>query len=167
MAPQQHIKAREDVLEDLLRLLVKNWGYSTVLLQLNALGNRSSGSNTSQSEGKSERRPHRLSAPEYVQKIDIPDRKREILLELAIKFENREFLPTVGHVKDFLERRNVHINPLRGRSAAIPKIFEILTRLPDENLEKMLCDENYSGPSRLGPLSDAIKARGTVVRSRE
>jgi hypothetical protein len=87
------------------------------------------------------------------------------LLELATRFENRQFLPTIGDVQDFLGRKNVHVNTLRGRSAAVPKIIGILSDLPDESLETILRDDNYRGPSRLGPLSDAIKARGTAIRS--
>jgi hypothetical protein len=158
-------QVREEILDDLLRLLIRRWGYFYVSARLAALKDRDSGSNVPVPGGYDEPKRHRLTAHEYVERIDVPPRKRDIMLQLARKFERREFLPTIGHVREFLERSNVRVNSLRGRTAAIPKIVEILTGLPDDSLETMLHDENYSGPSQLGPLSDAIKARGTAIRS--
>lgn len=161
----RRISDQEEILEDFLRLLIKRWGYGAVLQQLSDLEH--SKPKTPHGVVKEKYRQHRLKPRDYVEKISLSGRKKDLLLELATRFENRQFLPTIGHVKDFLERKHVHVNSLRGRSAAIPKIIEILSDLPDESLETILGDDNYSGPSRLGPLSDAIKARGAAIRSAE
>lgn len=163
--PTQRSKEKENVLEDLLVLLVNRWGYPAVLRRLEALKGHDGDSRMRSVDKGSEVKHHRLTARDYVERTDLPIRKKGILLQLAQRFEDREFLPTIGHVKEFLERRNVHLGSVRGRGAAASKVIETLRSLPDEHLEAMLHDESYSGPSRLGPLSDAIKAHGTMIRT--
>lgn len=159
------IDAQEDVLDELLRLVVRKWGYAAVSLHLDAIRSQRPGIVASAATDRADMRRHRLSAREYVERKPAPDNKQTILLELAKKFDDKQFLPTIGHIKDFLERRNARMKVLRGRSDAIPRIVEVLADLPDENLEAMLREANYSGPSRLGPLADAIKARSAAIRS--
>lgn len=157
-------KSADRILDDLLRVLVRRWGYHYVFSRLGALkgSDTSPGESGAGSDNGSKRR--RLTPSDYIERIDVSSPKKNVLLQLARKFENREFLPTLGHIKDFLGTRNVHMDSLRGRSDAFVKIAEILVGLPEDNLQTMLNDENYSGPSRLGPLSDAIKARGAAIR---
>jgi len=158
--------SRNRVLDELLCVLVKTWGYTTVLQRLNRLQQKDDQIRIFSGTDKQERkRNHRRSAREYVGRMELPTEKRDVLLELAFRFENRNFLPTVGDVRSFLERKNVYFNPMRARDVAIPKIFDILLDMPNEKLQTILNDENYSGPSRLGPLSDAIKARSAAIRS--
>jgi hypothetical protein len=49
----------------------------------------------------------------------------------------------------------------------MPHVFDILRAFPVENLQNILRDDNYSGPSRLGPLADAIRAHTLANRSVE
>jgi hypothetical protein len=154
---ERSIRKSRQTLDELLRVLIGSWGYSTVLRRLQSLGNL---------EGQERTRRHRPSAIQYIERIDAPGNRKEILRELASRFEDKKFLPTIGDVRSFFERRNIeHARTFHARNDVMPQLFEILLTLPDENLQQMLTDGNYAGPSRLGPLSDAIKARSVSIRS--
>jgi hypothetical protein len=139
-------------LDELLRVLIRAWGFETVLCHLRNLEN----AELPRSHNKTR---HRRSASDYIEPMELPAEQKNILRELANRFESRVFLPTIGDIRYFLERnKGVSLNSIRSRAAAIPHVFDILRTLPAENLTDILQDGNYAGPSRLGPLSDAIRA---------
>lgn len=171
-------RSRIAVVDEMLRVLVNEWGYDVVLqclknverLPLSALDAKPSGPalgqhRTANVSGEARDRMPRPSAVACVSRMGVPDEKREFLLALASRFEKRRFLPTIGDVRNFLEINHAPVGNLNKREAAIPKVFRVLLTLPDERLDKILREDGYSGPSQLGPLSDAIKASSAAIRS--
>jgi len=109
------------------------------------------------------KRNRRLTAYEYVEKrVKTFPERREELLELASRFDKKSFLPTVADVRNFLHYKDSSVKMIERRETAIPKLIQVLLSLPKEQLQRILQDENYAGPSRLGPLSEAIKESSAV-----
>ena len=174
------MKTRKHVVEGLLRVLVDAWGYDVVREALNDIDDRSSLAPDMQfakrsgghfrmtsPNGEPRGRSRRQSAVEQAEKMPLPDDRKALILTLATRFDKRMFLPTASDVRNFLEINHATAGVLHGREAALPKVFRVLVELPDETLGKIVRDDSYSGPSRLGPLSDAIQASRTAIRSNE
>lgn len=155
----------EHLLDDLLLALVSRWGHDTVRARLDKIEVAQTGQSVShQSNAK---RHRRLSALEYVEKnIKFPGIRRDLLLELASRFDQKKFLPTVGDVRNFLGPTTLNWKSIKIRDAVIPTIIAALQSLSDDKLQMMVHGSSYGGPSTLGPLADAIKERGAGMRSR-
>jgi len=95
----------------------------------------------------------------------MPNGRKDLLLKLATRFEQKRFLPALADVRNFLERRSNATEAVHARDTGMSKVFGILITLSDDELENLIQDDIYSGPSKLGPLSDAIKARSQTLRS--
>jgi hypothetical protein len=148
-------------LDELLRVLVRAWGYDTVLRHLRGL-------ETAELERAYDKSRHRRNAADYIERMELPVQQKDMLRELAYRFQSKRFLPTLGDIRYFLERnRGTSADAIRARDAAMPHVFDILGALPYENLNSILHDDNYAGPSRLGPLSDAIRAHTIANRAVE
>jgi hypothetical protein len=148
-------------LDELLRVLVRAWGYDTVLGHLRDLEN-------ADLERAYARNRHRRNAVDYIEPMELPVQQKDMLRELAYRFQSKQFLPTLGDIRYFLERnRGTRADGIRSRDAAMPHVFDILRALRYENLNSILHDDNYAGPSRLGPLSDAIRAHTIGSRAIE
>jgi hypothetical protein len=168
--------SRNRVVEELLRALVREWGHTTVLKCLTEIQDGSAAGVGSHKRAETRRpltdtsgilraRVDRPSAVEQVTKMEIPDEKRPALLDLASRFETRRFLPSTGDIRNFLETNHEAVGTLHGREAAVPKVFRVLVSLPQERLHEIVQGGAYSGPTQLGPLSEAIRATRTAIRS--
>lgn len=100
------------------------------------------------------------TASGYVAKMDLPDDKRRAMAELAERFDGNEFMPSFGDVRAFCESYGIDVPASRTRASALPRVFKFLAGMDAAELQRMLDYRMHSGPSRLGPISDAIRNYG-------
>jgi len=164
--------ARKSLLENLLRALVQEWGHDEVQTALGRLGT-SSGSDAlsggvEQNGHSKKRRSARLGAVEQVARAHLAEAQAAALLELATRFDRKQFLPSISDVREFLLMMGERPGALKDRSDAFRRLLSALSRLPPERLEKLASSAQHTGPSQLGPLSDAISAAAaSLPRYRE
>lgn len=111
-------------------------------------------------------RSKKLSAADFVSRSQDANGAQHFgsLLELAQRYDRKEFLPSVGDVREFALMRDYPLTKVKDRSQAIRPLFSILQQLSTEKLDELLESPCFSGPATLEPLSDAIKERGAVRR---
>ena len=107
----------------------------------------------------------RLTAVDYVRKMDRPAEQAEIIGRAAEAFERREFLPTIGDVRSFCETYGIEEPKSKSRIDGIPRIFKFLVTMRLADIQRMLDHRMFSGPAELGPIADAI--RGKAKESRD
>jgi hypothetical protein len=79
----------------------------------------------------------------------------EPLRALAVKFENRTFLPQLRDVQRFLDRTGVSHGKLKSRAAAAPTVIRTLAKLPPDSFAQLLVDKT-SADSDYALLARAI-----------
>lgn len=105
----------------------------------------------------------RVTAPQYVSKMELPSEKAVLAIELAQKFENKSFLPTFGDIVNFCQIYGIHTPASKSRASAIPRVFKFLATMNDADLHRIIDDGLFSGPSSLGPIADAIRRNGRAA----
>ena len=119
------------------------------------------------SKKKPRKRAPKPNAAEYAAKMELPSDKQAAVVALAERFERKAFLPTFGDVVNFCETYGIDVPASRTRVNAIPRVFKFLANDMDANEVQSILDyELFSGPSRLGPLADAIRRNGRASRAR-
>lgn len=107
------------------------------------------------SPGRSKR--EKASASRYVSKLEVPDETRRILEEVAVRYEEKVFLPTSGEIRNFCSIRGIEVPVSSSRVSAVPRIFKHLAELDSQELRAILQEGSFSGPTRLAPIADAIR----------
>jgi hypothetical protein len=131
-------------LDEQLRLLIQQYGIAEVRRRLSAIT-------------RPPRQPRaRKSAPDYVTGMNPPNNQKERLLTLAQLFEEKRFLPTAADIGNFFEAYDVSAAKVR-----------FLSSLSDERLDRIINEGSFTGPSELGPIADAIKAKSVSMGNRE
>ncbi len=109
-----------------------------------------------------------MLASEQVARAQLPEAQEVVLRELAMRFDSKEFLPSVSDVREFLIMIGERPGAIKDRSEAFKQLLKALSGLPPERLERLANSARHSGPSQLGPLSDAISAAAaSLPRHRE
>ena len=108
----------------------------------------------------------RTTAPEYVGKMDISSDRRTAMLALAARFDEKSFLPAWVDIRHFCEMYGIETPASRSRAGAIPRVFRFLAGMEPCELRKLLDRRTFSGPSRLGPIAEAIRQHGRAARGR-
>ena len=93
----------------------------------------------------------------YVSKLEVSAEQKLLLEQLAVKFEKKAFLPTVGDIRNFCAIYGIDLPRSSSRVSAIPTIFRHLSRLAPEEARSILQANSFSGPSQLAPIADAIR----------
>ena len=105
------------------------------------------------------------SAPDYVAKMNLPLEKVAAVSELARRYQQKLFLPTFRDISTFCHAYEIQIPASNSRASAIPRVFKFLAELDPAEIQQILDDGRFSGPSRLGPIADAIRNyRSDVVQ---
>ncbi|MBM9614715.1 hypothetical protein JWJ90_10500 [Desulfobulbus rhabdoformis] len=153
------------LLRELLSVLVKEWGHDEVKCALEDINNEAaSGVTSRQARARVYKKPN---AENLVKRLDVPKEQKALLMDFASKFDNKEILPKVGDVRYFLEMQGEKAESIQQRSKAFSAILNVLLQMSCESLNSVVRGFSYSGPSALGPLSDAIKATSAALRSNE
>ena len=96
--------------------------------------------------------------------MDLPPGTAGPLVELAARFERKAFLPTFGDIRHFCHTYGIDEPASKSRASAIPRVFKAIAAMEAEDIQRMLDDGMFSGPSRLAPIADAIR-RSSKARS--
>lgn len=116
---------------------------------------------------KTRKRAPKPNAAEYAAKMELPSDKQVAVIALAERFERKAFLPSFGDVVNFCETYGIDVPASRTRANAIPRVFKFLANeMEVGEVQSILDYEMYSGPSRLGPIADAIRRNGRASRAR-
>lgn len=161
------------ILDSTLRSLVRRHGLGNVLKSLGVIASTDSESlsieksvdDRSLAEGKGRARP-RPNAQEYVSRMRLPARKMAVMFEVAERFDRKTFLPTFSDIINFCHSYGIDVPLSRTRASSIPRIFRFLAHeVPNNEIQRILDDGAFSGPSRLGPIADAIRRNGRASRA--
>ena len=150
-------------LKPTLRSLVQEHGLGEVLKSLGEIAESRHGSvkqlaaRGNGTEKKIRRRKPRLTAPEYVQKMDLPADKSVVLAELAKRFQQKDFLPNFAAIAEFCRTYEIKAPASNSRASAIPRVFKAIAGMEVAEVERILDDGMFAGPSSLGPIADAIR----------
>ena len=99
----------------------------------------------------------RPTVADRVRKMVLPEDRRSVLMEAAERFDRKSFVRTIGDVRNFWEIYGL-AGPLpKSRASAVPRLFDYLASMDTTNLRELLDSGQFSGPSRLGPIADAIR----------
>jgi len=99
------------------------------------------------------------TALERVEKMDLPAQTAASVAELARRFDEKAFMPTMGDIANFCRAHDVEMPASKSRASAIPRVFAAIAAMDAEDLQMLLDYGAFSGPSRLGPIADAIARR--------
>ena len=157
----------EAILKDILRSLVSQYGFERVDRSLKDIRisdpqlDNSRQSEMPNKNGKAsnpKRRRARVTAPQYIAKMDISPERVSAVSELANRFEDKSFLPTVGDIRNFCKVYGIAEPASKSRASAIPRVFKFIVAMEADDAQEILDYGMFSGPSRLGPIADAIRA---------
>jgi hypothetical protein len=157
------MKTRETLLNALLQTLVEEWGHEQVAAAL-ARTAASSDDPLAQRPPNQKLRPSgkggKPSATVQIERAALRGEQRDALLQLAVRYDSKQFLPSVADVREFLIMMGERPVDMRDRKEAFRVLLRNLMQLPVERLQQLANTALHSGPSQLGPLSDAIAAAG-------
>lgn len=156
------------LLKALLRAVLDNWGYGEVRAALDeAAGRIPQGENGDhRGTGAAPVKKRKPTASEQVDHAEVGESRRAVLRDLAVRFENKQFLPTNSDVKEFLATLGVMKFSSKDRPDAFRHVLRALLKLSDERLARVATSGRHSGPAQLGPLSDAISSAADSMQRR-
>ena len=153
-----------------LRELVQEHGLEQVSRSLHEIGGLdgpaedavpSTGRSAQSAAGRMGKQKRAATALERVEKMDLPRETADRVVELARRFDEKTFMPTFGDIAHFCQVYNVDEPSSKSRASAIPRVFRAIGAMDAEDIQMLLDYGAFSGPSRLGPIADAI-ARSTA-----
>jgi hypothetical protein len=147
---------RVTLLENLLSVLIKEWGYLEVQNALARLPTTNAQDLTEISEREGRAASRKLRAIEQVERAKPSPSQIPSLTELAQRFDQKQFLPSTSDVREFLIMIGERPSGIKDRSQAFRELLRALIKYSPEQLEQLANRSRHSGPSQLGPLSDAI-----------
>lgn len=152
--------SREVLLKALLLAICEEWGADAIRHCLAGIEERSSGAEKTNAPRANVRQGKRRkpSAVDLAGRLEVPEARKAILMSLAQLFDGKSFLPTASDVRYFLELRGQHPGVVRQRLDSFRKVLDVLEGIPDRELEGLVNSSIHSGPTQLGPLSDAIRS---------
>ena len=161
-------------LKDNLRSMVRQYGFEQVDQSLHEieLSDGHARKNSKQAKesignrnaAKSGKNRAKSTAPEYVAKMELPSQREVVVSELALRFEDKSFLPSFGDIVNFCSVYSIDVPASKSRVSAIPRVFKHLAVMELSEVQRILDDGMFSGPSRLGPIADAIRRNGRASR---
>ena len=89
--------------------------------------------------------------------MGLPAEKSAAVSELAVRFEQKSFLPSFGNITTFCRTYGIDVPASKSRASAIPRVFKFIAEMESEEVRQILDDGLFSGPSRLRPIADAIQ----------
>lgn len=158
-----------------LRALVREHGMDQVSRSLDEIGatlveglgkaETDDGRADLSAEARADRKRRRATASERVARMELSKEKTTAVAELARRFDEKSFMPTFGDIAHFCQLHDVDEPVSKSRASAIPRVFKALAAMEAEEIQRILDYGMFSGPSRLGPIADAIGRNGRA-RSR-
>jgi len=153
------MKSRKALLTKLLQMLVDEWGHETVAAALASTNDSFEGFAEGR-QPRSAKKKVRVSATEQIQRLPLEGEQKELLLQLAERYDQKLFLPSVADVREFLIMMGTRPIGMKDRTQAFRVLLGSLSQLPVARLRRLSQTALHSGPSELGPISDAIAIAG-------
>ncbi len=156
----------KDSLSDTLRAMVMEYGFEQVDASLREIGppgrpnQKAEASNGGTDTRGTTRRKSKPTAPQYVAKMELLPEVEPTVVELAERFQSKSFLPTFGDIVNFCRLNGIDEPASKSRANAIPRVFKLLVSMEPQEVQRILDEGMFSGPSRLGPIADAIRRNG-------
>ena len=159
-----------DRLATSLRELVQEHGLEQVSRSLHEIGGLdgpaqdaapSAGRPVQRSAARRGKQKRAATALERVERMDLPKETADSVVELARRFDTKSFMPTFGDIAQFCQIYDIDEPASKSRASAIPRVFRAIAAMDAEDIQMLLDYGAFSGPSRLGPIADAI-ARSTA-----
>lgn len=154
--------AHTDLLRSLLGTLVEEWGYDEVskaLCEFEPSDGVPPATRTGNDQRVS-RKQEKPTAKVLVERVSLPPEQKQLIQILADKFDIKEFLPSSGDIRYFFEIHGQSAPPTKQRSEAFRRILKLLSAMSESTLRRMIEEDAHSGPSKLGPLSEAMRGVG-------
>ena len=113
----------------------------------------------------------RQRAPRRRPRKTLADLLRDSMLEperlalvrrVGCEYENKRYLPELWRVRRFLESKGVDAGGLRSRAAALPRVIDVLGRLPLEELRDLAAGSTDSSGGDLGIIANQILGSATA-----
>jgi len=150
-----------EILNIEIRLLIVKYGYKNILEALCKTKGTSideiESSIASLEKTNAMRKPTmKKSAIEVAEDVISGAEHYASLHGLAIKYQNREFLPELKDVRRFLERSGIKSSKLKSRLSSTKKLFEFLRGLSKQELESLLTEIPEKGESAFSALANEI-----------
>ena len=121
--------------------------------QLNNVGADKNPQERPASSAKKIRR--RKDVDELLDEAGVASSIRSLVADVAHAYEQKAFLPDLWRVRKFLESAGIDASNVRSRSAARPKVVQVLALQPRERLQELLA-ESKSNRGELEILTDHI-----------
>lgn len=86
----------------------------------------------------------------------------EVMRSLAMRYDNRTFLPQLRDVQRFLEQAGVQRKKLRSRREAAKEVFALLSRLRADELQRMVVSAEPAKDSDYALLAREIMRKSTA-----
>ncbi len=160
-----------------VRLLVERYGVDAVYREMRAIvssekrtmaeSRKPLSEDGTQAKPGTKRKSSRVTATEYVSRMDIAAERRVSVLTLAKRFEEKSFLPTYADIQDFCRIYGIEEPASKVRANVIPRVFKFLATMEVRDVRRLLDENAFSGPARLGPIADAIRRHGRAARGRQ
>ena len=167
----------QDNLRDALLLMVREHGFDQIQRCLNEIELLEHTHRpvvrkpTKADEAPAKRSPRRSrpksTATQYVAKLELSPEKVASVAELAKRFDVKAFLPSFGDIRHFCDIYGVDTPASRTRVSAIPRVFKRIATLEAADIQRIIDEGHFSGPSRLGPIADAIRRNGRVAAAED
>ena len=163
------------LLSNRLAALVDDYGYQKVRANLDSLKEkqfvparrekRKNSADCSRDETKSKSRVRR-DALAIVQSLNVADEgKKSILMNLAARFEAKEFMPNSNSVRAFLQDRGTEASHIKSRQQSASAVFRNLAEMGIEDLREIHDRGLYGPPKTLKGIADAIESFGRTRRA--
>lgn len=155
-----------------LRLMINQYGFKQVDQSLRELrlsvrhlgaSKRPKASSVAGITRKPRKRQPKITAQGYVAKMELPSEKKPVMIELAKRFQEKSFLPAFGDIRNFCQIYGIDEPSSKSRASAIPRVFKFIVAMETNEVQRILDNGMFAGPSRLGPIADAIRRNGRVA----
>jgi len=160
---------RKNTLRKILSVLVDGFGYEEVRKSLDGLGSETTGGKALGTlpgkRGKASRPRTKPSAITAVESLSVSDEeKKDDIMELARKLEEKEFMPNVNHVRAFLRQQGKDGSSVKSRQQAVSIVFKCLAGWETQNLRELDVRGAYGGPKSLSVIAESIEQTGQQNR---
>ncbi len=158
---------QKNTLGKILSVLVEGFGYEEVRKSLDGLGPKATEMSTSRElPGKHRQKPRtKPNAITAVESLGVADEgKRDALMTLARKFEEKAFMPNVNHVRAFLKQQGKDVSRIKSRQQAVSAVFKCLGYWKTQSLRELDARGEYGPPKSLAAIAESIEHAGRQSR---
>ncbi len=155
---------RDELLRAFVQTLIDGWGPTAVRQTLEEL----SGAPSTERQRRGVETPQAAvtTASMIVGEANVPVHLKDLLTDLAMRFDSGSAFPTMGDIRSFLVAHQRNGGDLKSRLSGFKRMLPVLTEMSPKGLEKLLSRSHHSGPADLGAIADAIRGTGEALRGR-